>query len=93
MAGKLNKLYYTKKIETTNDFEKIFYKSMNNTFYGKSMEIVRNSLKVKIIKNDDDKKSNKNNENWPSKEFITTIQTIIAIHLSKTKCLWIDPFF
>ena len=33
-----------------NDFEKDFYKLLNNAFYGKTMENVRNRCKVEIIK-------------------------------------------
>ena len=36
-----------------NDFEKDFYKLLNNAFYGKSMDNVRNREKVEFIKEDD----------------------------------------
>ena len=39
-----------------NDFEKDLYKLLNNAFYGKTMEKVRNRIKVEFIKkNDTDK--------------------------------------
>ena len=42
-----------KRNKAKNDFEKDFYKLLNNAFYGKTMENVRNRLKTKFIKKDD----------------------------------------
>ena len=36
-----------------NDFEEDFYKLLNNAFYGKAMEKVRNRLKIKFVKKND----------------------------------------
>ena len=42
-----------KRNQSVNDFEKDFYKLLNNAFYGKTMENVRNRCKIEIIKRDD----------------------------------------
>ena len=42
-----------KRNKAKNDFEKDFYKLLNNAFYGKMMQNVRNRLKIKFIKKDD----------------------------------------
>ena len=42
-----------KRNQAVNDFEKDFYKLLNNAFYDKTMENVRNRLKIKPIKKDD----------------------------------------
>ena len=42
-----------KRNKAKNDFEKDFFKLLNNAFYGKTMENVRNRLKIKFIKKDD----------------------------------------
>ena len=42
-----------KRNQAVNDFEEDFHKLLNNAFYGKTMENVRNRLKLKFIKKDD----------------------------------------
>ena len=44
--------YTQKRNQAVNDFEKDFYKLLNNAFYGKTMENVRNRVKIKFIKKD-----------------------------------------
>ena len=38
--------------QAVNDFERDFYNLLNNAFYGKTMENVRNRLKIKFVKKD-----------------------------------------
>ena len=42
-----------KRNKAKNNFENDFYRLLNNAFYGKTTEIVRNRIKVEVIRKDD----------------------------------------
>ena len=50
----------TKRNTGKNEFEKDFCKLLNNAFFGKTVENVRNRLKTKFIRKDDTDKIIKN---------------------------------
>ena len=65
-----------KRNQAVNDFEKDFYKLLYNAFYGKTMENVRNRLKIKFFKKDDYKEIIKQQSKL----------TFNGIHKSYEKC-------
>ena len=65
-----------KRNQAVNDFEKDFYKLLNNAFYGKTMENVRNRLKIKFLKKDDCREIKKQQSNL----------TFNGIHKSYENC-------
>ena len=46
----------TQEKDAVNSFEKYFFKLMNNSVYGKSMESLREKIKVRLVNNAKDYK-------------------------------------
>ena len=65
-----------KKTQAVNEFERDFYKLLNNAFYGKTMENVRNRLKIEFFEKDEYKKIIKQQSN----------RTFNGIHKSYENC-------
>ena len=74
-----------KRNRAKNEFEKDFYKLLNNTFYGKTMENVRNRIKVEFIKKDNIDKNIKQQSKLTSMVFISHMKIMIVILSSKMK--------
>ena len=77
--------------QAKNDFEKDFFKLMNNSVFGKSMEKVRNIVDVKLIA--DAKKMEKLKKNprfMYTKEINNNLSTVMML---KTKCVLDKPIY
>ena len=74
-----------------NDFEKDFFKLMNNSVFGKTMENIRNRVDIKLVNNEKqaEKLSAKPNFNY------CTIfsKNLVAIHMKKTKLFFNKPVY
>ena len=74
-----------------NDFEKDFFKLMNNSVFGKTMENIRNRVDVKLVNNRGaaEKLSAK-----PNFEHLAIFdENLVAIHMKRTKLTFNKPVY
>ena len=77
--------------KANNPFEKDFFKLMNNSVFGKTMENIRNRVDIKLIKNkkkaiEVTRKLNYNTWTWFSKK-------LVAIHMNRIKLYFNKPIY
>ena len=66
----------------TTDFEKDFFKLMNNSIFGKTMENVRNRVDVRLVTDEDAFKKLANKANFDRVNIFT--KDLVAVHMHKT---------
>ena len=77
--------------KATNEFEKDFFKLMNNSVFGKTMENIRNRVDVRLV-NDETKA--KKLAAKPNYQHCTIFdENLVAIHMKKTKILFNKPVY
>ena len=80
------------RTKAKNNFEKDFYKLMNNSVFGKTMENIRNRVNVKLVNTQERlrKLVAKPNLKSPPKIFS---ENLVAVHLKKTSLLMNKPVY
>ena len=74
-----------------NDFQKDFFKLMNNSVFGKTMENIRKRVDIKLVNN---RKSALRFAAKPNFESCTIFdENLIAIHMKRVKLLFDKPVF
>lgn len=76
------------RIKASNDFEKDFYKLMNNSVYGKTMENVRNRINFRLITTEEEALRVKN-----LKRFNIFNENLVGLHIVKTKVTLDKPIY
>jgi hypothetical protein len=76
------------RTEAKNDFEKDFFKLMNNSVYGKTMENVRNRINFRLISTEDEALRVKN-----LKRFTMFDDNLVGLHIHKTKVVLNKPIY
>lgn len=78
------------RTEAKNDFEKDFFKLMNNSVFGKTMENIDNRIDFKLVC---DKKVATKLVAQPNYDRTTIFdENLIGIHMKKKKCITINQF-
>ncbi|XP_033112614.1 uncharacterized protein LOC117113400 [Anneissia japonica] len=75
------------------DFEKDFFKLMNNSVFGKTMENVRNRQTVHLCKTQETGKINKLFAKPNFNRYVTFNDNLIAIHMNKTRVKLNKPIY
>ncbi|KAG1651860.1 hypothetical protein GQR58_026696 [Nymphon striatum] len=77
--------------KATNDFEKDFFKLMNNSVFGKTMENIRNRVDIQLVNNE--KKARKLAAKPNFKHCNIFDENLIAMHMKKTKLVFNKPVY
>ena len=75
----------------TNEFEKDFFKPMNNSVFGKTMENIRNRVDIKLV---NDKKQAEKLSAKPNFNHCNIFsENLVAIHMKKTRLVFNKPVY
>ena len=80
------------RAKAKNNFEKDFFKLMNNSVFGKTMENIRNRVDVKLVNTEEKlrKLAAKPNFKGPPKIFS---ENLISVHMKKTSLTMVKPVY
>ena len=79
------------RAKATNTFEKYFFKLMNTSVFGKTMENIRNRVDIKLITNEKEAKELISKPNFYHRTIFT--ENLIAVHMKKTKVYYNKPIY
>ena len=76
------------RTKAKNDFQKDFYKLMNNAVYGKTLEDVRNRINFRLISTEEEALRVKN-----LKRFTIFDNNLVGLHIQKTQVILNKPIY
>ena len=79
------------RTQAKNDFEKDFFKLMNNSVFGKTIENIRNRVNVKLVNTGDDFKKLTARPNYQSRKIFN--ENLVSVHMKKTRLLMNKPVY
>ena len=79
------------RTKSTNNFEKDFFKLMNNSVFGKTMENIRNRVDVRLITSELQAKKLISKPNFEHRTIFS--ENLIAVHMKPTKVYYNKPLY
>ena len=79
------------RAKAKNNFEKDFFKLMNNSVFGKTMENIRNRVNIKLVNDRDKAKTLAAKPNF--KHLNIFCEELIAVHMKKTSLIFNKPVY
>ena len=79
------------RTKAKNDFEKDFFKLMNNSVFGKTMENIRSKVDIRLVTNEDQARKLISKPNYQHRTIFC--ENLTAIHMRKTRLLFNKPVY
>ena len=79
------------RTQAKNDFEKDFFKLMNNSVFGKTMENIRNRVNVKLVNTGEQFKKLAAKPNYESRKIFN--ENLVSVHMKKTSLTMNKPVY
>ena len=79
------------RAKTKNNFEKDFYKLMNNSVFGKTMENIRNRVDVKLVNTEEKLRKLVAKPNFRSRKIFS--ENLVSVHMKKTSLTMNKPVY
>ena len=79
------------RAKAKNNFEKDFFKLMNNSVFGKTMENIRNRVNVKLVNTEEKLRKLVAKPNFKSRKIFN--ENLVSVHMKKTSLTMIKPVY
>ena len=79
------------RTQAKNEFEKDFFKLMNNAVFGKTMENIRNRVNIKLINTEEQLKKLVAKPNYESRKIFN--ENLVSVHMKKTSLTMNKPVY
>ena len=79
------------RTKATNDFEKDFFKLMNNSVFGKTMENIRNRQDIQLCNTEEQVKKLISKPNFKKRTIFS--ENLAAVHMHKTELVFNKPIY